>query len=187
MLATLGDFIHTDHYHSWTLPMNGAPQSQCGPMKKSRFGDWRTPKGLPSASDPETEADRTPRGSLLACMTASCEPSNQSFEVDREATVCYASRRFFLIIPLRLVSAKHPRAPRASIRFGTLERAREEVGGGSCPTTRVISLVSPRPTSAPSPLRLVPRIQPPPSLRPLACGAQEQRCLSSTAPFSSWS
>jgi len=33
---------------------------------------------------------------LLACMTANSEPSNQSFEVDREATVCFASRRFFL-------------------------------------------------------------------------------------------
>jgi len=31
---------------------------------------------------------------LLACMTANCEPSNQSFETDREATVCTASRRF---------------------------------------------------------------------------------------------
>jgi hypothetical protein len=43
---------------------------------------------------PVTEADRTPRGSLLACMTANHEPSNQSFEIDREATVCTASRRF---------------------------------------------------------------------------------------------
>ena len=31
------------------------PQSQCGPMKKSWFGDWRTPKGLPTASAPETD------------------------------------------------------------------------------------------------------------------------------------
>src|SRR5215831_1148472 len=31
-------------------------------------------------------------------MTASREPSNQSFEVDREATVCFASRRFFLLV-----------------------------------------------------------------------------------------
>jgi hypothetical protein len=30
----------------------------------------------------------------LACMTANREPSNQSFEIDREATVCTASRRF---------------------------------------------------------------------------------------------
>src|SRR3974377_1982217 len=30
----------------------------------------------------------------LACMSANCEPSNQSFETDREATVCTASRRF---------------------------------------------------------------------------------------------
>src|SRR6516165_4384099 len=60
---------------------------------------WRTggsQKAFPPHLPPETEADRTPRESLLACMTASREPSNQSFEVDREATVCYASRRFFL-------------------------------------------------------------------------------------------
>jgi hypothetical protein len=63
-------------------------------MKKVGLADWRTSNGLPSASDPETEADRTPRESLLACMTANREPSNQSFETDREATVCTASRRF---------------------------------------------------------------------------------------------
>jgi hypothetical protein len=57
-------------------------------MKKVGLADWRTSNGLPSASDPETEADRTPRESLLACMTANREPSNQSFETDREATVC---------------------------------------------------------------------------------------------------
>jgi hypothetical protein len=63
-------------------------------MKKVGLADWRTSNGLPSASDPETEADRTPRESLLAGMTANREPSNQSFETDREATVCSASRRF---------------------------------------------------------------------------------------------
>jgi len=63
-------------------------------MKKVGLADWRTSNGLPSASDPETEADRTPRESSLACMTANREPSNQSFEIDREATVCTASRRF---------------------------------------------------------------------------------------------
>ena len=63
-------------------------------MKKVGPADWRTSNGLPSASDPETEADRTPRESSLACMTANREPSNQSFEIDREATVCTASRRF---------------------------------------------------------------------------------------------
>jgi hypothetical protein len=31
-------------------------------------------------------------------MTANREPSNQSFEVDREATVCFASRRLFFAI-----------------------------------------------------------------------------------------
>jgi hypothetical protein len=33
-------------------------------------------------------------------MSANREPSNQSFEVDREATVCSASRRFFLRVAL---------------------------------------------------------------------------------------
>jgi hypothetical protein len=66
------------------------PQSPRGRMKKTGLADRRTPKGLPSASDPETEGDRTPRESSLACMTANHEPSNQSFEVDREATVCLA-------------------------------------------------------------------------------------------------
>jgi hypothetical protein len=47
-------------------------------MKKVGLADWRTSNGLPSVSDPETEADRTPRESLLTCMTANCEPSNQS-------------------------------------------------------------------------------------------------------------
>jgi hypothetical protein len=70
-------------------------------MKKVGLAGWQTSNGLPSASDPETEADRTPRESLLACMTANHEPSNQSFEIDREATVCTASRRFFM----RLVAA----------------------------------------------------------------------------------
>jgi hypothetical protein len=67
-------------------------------MKKAGLADPLTPKGLPSASDPETEAERTPRESLLACMTANREPSNQSFETDREATVCLANRRFFLMM-----------------------------------------------------------------------------------------
>src|SRR6266516_5690214 len=63
-------------------------------MKKVGLADQRSSNGLPSASDPETEADRTQRESSLACMTANREPSNQSFEIDREATVCTASRRF---------------------------------------------------------------------------------------------
>jgi hypothetical protein len=63
-------------------------------MKRVGLADWQTSNGLPSVSDPETEADRTPRESLLACMTANHEPSNRSFEIDREATVCTASRRF---------------------------------------------------------------------------------------------
>jgi hypothetical protein len=77
-------------------------------MKKVGLADWQTSNGLPSASDPETEADRTPRESSLACMTANREPSNQSFEVDREATVCLASRRFFLkmCVPISLSIVK---------------------------------------------------------------------------------
>src|SRR6516162_5396928 len=57
------------------------PQSQCGPMKKSRFGDWQLQKAFPPHLLPETEADRTPRASLLACMTASREQSNQGLEL----------------------------------------------------------------------------------------------------------
>ena len=68
------------------------PTMAVRPDEESRSGGLQ--EGLPSASDPETEADRTPRGSLLACMTANREPSNQSFETDGEATVCTASRRF---------------------------------------------------------------------------------------------
>ena len=46
------------------------PTIKCGQMKKVGLADQRTSNGLPSASDPETEADRTPRGSSLAVMTA---------------------------------------------------------------------------------------------------------------------
>jgi hypothetical protein len=68
------------------------------PNEESRSGglaDFK--KVFPPPLHPETEADRTPRESLLACMTANREPSNQSFETDREATVCTASRRFLLV------------------------------------------------------------------------------------------
>src|SRR5215831_3041613 len=65
-------------------------------MKKVGLADWRTSNGLPSTSEP--------RESSLACMTANREPPNQSFEIDREATVCTASRRFLPLcgrVPLR--------------------------------------------------------------------------------------
>src|SRR6266704_3386716 len=90
-------------------------------MKKAGLADWRTSNGLPSASDPETEADRTPRGSLLACMTANREPSNQSFETDREATVCTANRRFLLFCDVSLYrkAAKAQEPPQLSGRRGT--------------------------------------------------------------------
>jgi hypothetical protein len=38
-------------------------------------------------------------------MTANLEPSNQSFETDREATVCTASRRFLLFCEKKAVMA----------------------------------------------------------------------------------
>jgi hypothetical protein len=64
-------------------------------MKKVGLADWRTSNGLPSASNPETEVDRTPRGSLIGVHDRQVvSRSNQSFETDREATVCTASRRF---------------------------------------------------------------------------------------------
>src|SRR5215472_2089547 len=75
-------------------------------MKKVGLADWRISNGLPSASDPETESDRTPRESLLACMTANREPSNQGFEIDREATVCTASRRFLPFYGERQANAR---------------------------------------------------------------------------------
>src|SRR6516162_2011707 len=69
--------------------------------EKAGLATGELQKAFPPHLPPETEADRTPRGSLLACMTASREPSNQSFEFDREATVCSASRRFFSHTALR--------------------------------------------------------------------------------------
>jgi len=64
-------------------------------MKKVVLADWRTSNGLPSASDPETEADRTPRGSLLACMTANREPRLIKALKRQGGDGLAASRRFF--------------------------------------------------------------------------------------------
>ena len=47
VLATLRDFIHGDHFHRWTLPMNGGPQSQCGPMKKAGLATGELQKAFP--------------------------------------------------------------------------------------------------------------------------------------------
>jgi hypothetical protein len=78
------------------------------PEEESRFGDWRTPKGLPSGSAPQNGKQIGRQGeSLLACMTASREPSNQSFEVDREAAVCSANRRFLLFAPILVGAPQH--------------------------------------------------------------------------------
>src|SRR5262249_20124148 len=64
-------------------------------MKKVGLADWRTSNGLPSASDPETEADRTPRGSLLACMTANREPRLIKALKRQGGDGLATSRRFF--------------------------------------------------------------------------------------------
>jgi hypothetical protein len=64
-------------------------------MKKVGLADWRTSNGLPSASDPETEADRTPRGSLLACMTANREPRLIKALKRQGGDGLAANRRFF--------------------------------------------------------------------------------------------
>jgi hypothetical protein len=74
--------------------------------EESRSGRLADFKWSSLRNDPETEADRTPRESSLACMTANREPSNQSFEIDREATVCFASRRFFLLVPVNARSKR---------------------------------------------------------------------------------
>src|SRR5215469_3695703 len=66
-------------------------------MKKVGLADWRTSNGLPSASDPETEADRTPRGSSLACMTANREPRLIKALKRQGGDGLAASRRFFPI------------------------------------------------------------------------------------------
>jgi hypothetical protein len=69
LLATAGHFIHRDGYTS-RQSVEMVPRIMCGQMMKVGLADRRTSNGLPSASEPETEADRTPRGSSLAVMTA---------------------------------------------------------------------------------------------------------------------
>src|SRR5262245_56099778 len=66
-------------------------------MKKAGLATGELQKAFPPICPAERSVDRTPKGITLACMTASREPSNQSFEVDREATVCFASRRFLFV------------------------------------------------------------------------------------------
>ena len=67
------------------------------PDEESQSGDWRTPKGLPSDLPRRTVSRSDAKGIIVGVHAANREPSNQSFEVDREATVCLANRRFFLI------------------------------------------------------------------------------------------
>jgi hypothetical protein len=68
------------------------------PEDSARLADWRNPKGLPSDLPRKTVSRWDAKGIIVgvsACMTASREQSNQSFEIDRGATVCLANRRFF--------------------------------------------------------------------------------------------
>ena len=64
-------------------------------MKKAGLATGELQKAFPPDLPRRTGKQIGRQGeSLLACMTANREPSNQSFEIDREATVCTASRRF---------------------------------------------------------------------------------------------
>jgi hypothetical protein len=62
--------LSTENGHPSRQSLEMVPTIGCGQMKKVGLADQRTSNGLPSASDPETEADRAPRGSSLAVMTA---------------------------------------------------------------------------------------------------------------------
>src|SRR5262249_38372740 len=75
------------------------PQLSHGQRRKPVWRDSRTPEGLPQLCAGNGLTEFEARGSLLACMTASREPSNQSFEFDREAAVCSGNRRYFFIVP----------------------------------------------------------------------------------------
>jgi len=59
ILSTRNSFVCLD------TSVKECPQSSRDQMKKVGLAVWRTSNGLPSASDPETEADRTPRESLV--------------------------------------------------------------------------------------------------------------------------
>src|SRR5262249_62312075 len=74
------DFIHRG---SWPLDTSAkeCPQLQVRPDEESQSGGLANFKWSSLRSDPETVTDRTPRESLLACMTANHEPSNQSFAI----------------------------------------------------------------------------------------------------------
>jgi len=92
------DYPHGTHMKLfsclWTVRWK-SPQLPCDQMKKVGLADWRTSNGLPSASDPETEADRTPRGSLLACMTAQWWATSIKALKRQGGDGLAASRRFF--------------------------------------------------------------------------------------------
>jgi hypothetical protein len=64
---------------------------------------------------------------MLACMPANREPSNQNFEIDREATVCLASRRFFMRLVaaprLAMVGACATKHPRRSVDLLPMSQA----------------------------------------------------------------
>ena len=96
LFATASDFLHRRHYQLWTSVSNKADTFTAAGWRKPvwRLAEAKRPSLRICSRKRISRSDA--RGSLLACMTANREPSNQSFEVDREATVCSASRRFFL-------------------------------------------------------------------------------------------
>jgi hypothetical protein len=94
VLATVSDFSAEGRYHLRTFLNNKVDNRKAAGWRKPVLAYWRTPKSLPFPHWlPETDKQIGRQGTF---MTANREPSNQSFEIDREATVCSASRRFLL-------------------------------------------------------------------------------------------
>jgi len=64
LLATLGDFIHRDRYYLSTASSSSA-QNHKAADEESRFGDWRTPKGLPSDLSRRTVSRSDAKGIIV--------------------------------------------------------------------------------------------------------------------------
>jgi hypothetical protein len=74
------------------------PQLQRGQLKKVCLADTRTSNGLPSASIPETEADRTPRESLFGEHDRhSLSGLLKALKLTGRRRFCLAGRRFFAV------------------------------------------------------------------------------------------
>ena len=88
LFATASDFLHRRHYQLWTSVSNKVDTFTAAGWRKPvwRLAEAKRPSLRICSRKWISRSDA--RGSLLACMTANREPSNQSFEVDREATVC---------------------------------------------------------------------------------------------------